>query len=289
MKINCLFPIFEENNAKLFFDKFFKSSFYEQNKNCSLLIYVNSKDENNIKTLKSLTKKHKNILLNLVEKDFNYNDVFLNAIQTYSCDVLLLGDTQIENIDRLFNALIEKHLNGANIVHIKKKSNKFETFFKNIFSKFYNFFVNLFSYQNDALNVTSLGLIDKNIIDVLLSLPNKATRLKNCTKMYGFNIDYLYIDKNIKTYKPKRKKILSYFKQTWITLSIFFVSLLIIILGNIYMDKSLILFNFFMIAICLINLVLSVTFFFKNALDLRTKTSCAIKDLIIKKIEKEKK
>lgn len=276
MKINCLFPVFKENDAKSFFTKYTKSDFYLKNE-CTYFVYVQSNDEQNCKFLKTFSKKNKNFKLFITENDFNYNDVFLNALQDFNCDILLLGDLCVNNIDKLFYTLIKKNIEGANLVHIKKEKKGIKAKFFNFFSKIYNFFTSIFTSNKDALNIISLGLVDKNILDILKCLPQKSLLLKNSPSFYGFKVDYVIIDDEIQTYKNNDKKHFSTLKTSITFLSLFFAGIIGIILGNIFLDKGLIFFNVVMLLFCLTSLFTFILLLPKYFLDIRCKSKNIIK------------
>ena len=205
MKISYFFPVFEEDDAKDFFETFLQSKFYAQNSQAEIFVCACELDKKNVKHLSSLVKKHNNVKLFLCEQKFEYNDAFSFCLDKFDGDILLLGDCKIKKIEAIFSKCIEKNQKGANVVHVCKKRGKLKSFFVETKNKIYNLFVWLFTGKKEKCNQISLGLIDKNVVDILKTLKPKACFLKNTKSFFGFNSRTIYIDEKIETYEPKLK------------------------------------------------------------------------------------
>ncbi len=272
MKISCLFPIFITDDAEKYFEKFLSSKFFNENKTMKIIVFVTKFDEKNKTSLENLSKQHKNFKLEIIQDNFNYNDAFLKATKVFDGDVLLLGDTKIDNIDLIFTKCLEKYRQGANIVFVKKKYGKFRQFFMNFLQSFYNFFIKILSNKRDRFNVISLGLYDKNVLDVFRELPDKCCFLKNTKDLFGFSSRTIYIDSKIQTLKQNFGKPTPSLISGIVTLSLFTCVIILTIILNSTMRASATL-NIFAIFGSLFFLVLSMIFFPKHFCDIRNMTS----------------
>lgn len=199
MKITFLFNILEENDLKTFFENFFKSKIYTSNE-CEVFVYA----KNNIEKKEYLLdlEKNKKIVTNF--EGLTLNASFVDVLKKMTGEVLLLGDNKIKNIDRVFEKEIEKYKEGADVIFVKKKESKIKGFFTKIFHFFYNLFCKIFVEKKDALNITTLGLYGKNVLDVLKSLEEQSLKTKNFDEFLGYNTQEIYIT-SCKTSQEKVK------------------------------------------------------------------------------------
>lgn len=270
MNIDYFFPVFAEDDAQKFFTKFFKSKFYQkynsvtnktskkddknsgekQEKNESKVFFVCQKDD--AKNLEYLSKQaliHPEYKVFVVDKNFSYNDAFSIALNYFKGDFVLLGDMKISKLDLVFEKCLQKK-EKCSVVHVIKKRTGFKGFFKNLFIKFYNFFIKLFTGKKDRFNVVSLGLIDKNIIELLQVLPTKSCYLKNTKELKGFETRSIYIDSKTKTYKK------SYATKTSSLVTV--ISSFCVFIG---LTLAIILLNIFLAVLPIVNILLAMSMF----------------------------
>lgn len=268
MKIDILFQV--DDNSNDFFSAFFSSKFFKTTTNATYYFYV--KEGVSLDFLKFLpTKLHYEI--RKTQKDFNINDAFLDYLkQNSSCDVLLLGDTKVANLGKLFEKCLEKNKDGANIVHIKKKKEKITGFFATIKEKFVNFFLSLYTNKKDKFNIPTLGLLDKNILDVLRVLPHKACFLKNTNDFYGYNGRTIYIPDNTKCYKENFCTVTQSLKTIFVFLGVNLLSVAGIVLSAVFSKIILLTLSIFLTLGSLAGIVLLIP---KHFLDVRSKSQGA--------------
>lgn len=287
MKIGCIFPIFKNINVKSFFDKFLKSSFFSEHKDLTIITYIEESNTKELSNLKLLAQNNPCFQVFTTNTSFSYNDAFFNFLKSKtSFDLLLLGDVNIPNIDLIFNKCLEKHNLGANIVFVQKKKKGFKNFISKTNKTLYNFFVKLYTSNEDECNISSLGLIDKDLLDVLKELPNKSCFLKNTNSFKGFKSKTIYIEDNIKTYKENFKVMTPALITTIIFSCIFLATLITLILGNIFFSNNKDLLNIITILILLICLIIICLIFPKHFFDIRN-TSLLREKLIVKNIKGE--
>lgn len=257
MNINYFFPVFANDNIKDYLKNFKSSTFFKSHENFNFIFVCDQNDKTNLATLKTEVKKNKGSKLITLNKPFIYNDAFYYAIQYFNGDVVLLGDTKVARIDLVFEKCMQKYNKNINVVHIVKKQTKFKGFIFNILNSVYNFFIKIFTNKLDRLNVISLGLIDKNIIDILKTLPTKCCFLKNTKSLLGFETRTIYIPPKTLTYK------LNFKKKTWSLISCIVGTVLTLclittlILLNCFIKQNVLVYN--IIGVVLIAFSLSTT------------------------------
>ena len=198
----------------------------------------------------------------------------------------MLGDCKIEKIDVVFNKCLEKQKQGANIVHVVKRFYKFKGFITNVLYGVYNFFVKIFTNKKDRLNLVSLGLIDKDVLDLLKELPRKRCFLKNTKNLFGFETRSIYIEGNTKTYRPNYKEKTTSIKITYTASIIFCLSLVLMVVLNCLLKIPTII-NVLLSFVILAGIILMAIFLPKHFFDVRNFPSKNV-EYKIKIINKEK-
>ena len=233
MRINYFFPIFKNDDAKACIERFFKTENFKKHKDYKMVFCCHEQDKTNLKYLKEI--KNKNVEVLALNEQFSYNDAFNNAIEHFDGDVVLLGDCKIEKIDVVFEKCLEKNKQGASVVHVVKRYRGFKSFLYGLFHPIYNFFVKIFTNKKDRLNAVSLGLIDKDVIDVLKTLPKKRCFLKNTKDLLGFDTRTIYIDGRTTLYALNYKEKTASLTTAKIATGVNVISLLLIILLNCFL------------------------------------------------------
>lgn len=263
MKIDLLFPIFEQSDK--FFKDFFASNFCK--KGYSLTYYFYCKEGTSLDFIEDIPQGQKYVIRQTKDK-FNVNDAFSDYLKLgTTCDVLLLGDSKVPNLNKLFEKCLERKNEGASIVHIKCRKGKFKRFFSNLKEKFLNLFISIFTNKKDKFNIISLGLIDKNILDIMKTLPRKACYLKNTNMFYGYEGRTIYIPEKT----PHQKdKFWSKTKSLKVFLSSFIINLLSIVgvvFGAIFSNIPLL---FVSIVLTLVSLSSGLLFYAKHIIEIRS-------------------
>ncbi len=264
MKIDLLFPIFED--ATDFFKKFFATKFCKKDDELTYFFYI--KKGTNLDFIKTLPKGQKYVIRETTD-NFNLNDAFLDYLsQDTSCDALLLGDTKVGNLGKLFSKCIEKANDGAHLVHIRYAKGKFRRFFSTLKEKFLNLFISIFTGKKDKFNIPTLGLIDDKILSILKTLPRKACFLKNTNMFYGYEGRTIFIARSTPYHKENFWRKTPCLKMSFGCLGLNLLSIAGIVLGTVFSKIILLVCSLFL---CLASLAGVVLFGVKHLIDIRSK------------------
>jgi len=270
LQITYFLPIFKDNNASTVLQNFKTSLFYKSNANTSNFVFVCGEEDKNLDVLKQeVNLNSNNTLVTISKNDFTYNDAFYCGLTYLNGEVVLLLDPYLARNDAVCQKCLEKFSKGVNVVHIVKRKQGFKGFLTKIWQGIYNFFIKIFTGKTDRCNVTSLGLIDKDVIDILKALPNKCCFLKNTKQLYGVNSRTIYIDAKTNTYKLNYKRKTTSLTATIISL---FVSLFLLgfLLGfDLGFTKFIVSLNITVILLIVLGLVVSLLLFQKHLFDVR--------------------
>lgn len=286
MKIEYFFPVFKEDNIKEYLSNFKKTDFFKNNKDYKFLFVCFKEDKTNLEYLSKEALKNENYKILVSDKEFTYNDAFSFSINHFKADVVLLGDTKISRLDLVFEKCLEKYDKKASVVHIIKKHTGFRGFWKNLSLKIYNFFIKIFTGKKDRCNVISLGLIDKNVMDVLKVLPHKNCFLKNTKSLKGFETRSIYIDAKTKTYKLNFKQKTGFLIGTCVSLGLSVLLIALQILLNVLIKDSLVVYNIIGTIVALVALTTTSILFPKHIFDIRNRENRK-KEFNIEEINKD--
>ena len=235
MRVNYLFPVFKDDNVKGVLEDFLKSDFFKKYEDYKFVFCCNKDDKENLKYLKNKSKLNKKYKIIVFDKSFSYNDAFDESITFLDGDIVLLGDFKIQKIDVVFERCLEKYKKGASIVHVVKKREGFKGFFVNLVQSCYNFFIKIFTNKKDRLNITSLGLLNKDVVDLLKVLPKKRCFLKNTKDLMGFESRTIYVSSKTLTYKPNFKTKTGSLITSLVSAGVFGVTLICLVLLNCFL------------------------------------------------------
>ncbi len=270
MKLTYVFPVTNQKyDLETFFSNFSKEKIFKNHKSWELFFVVDSTNNTCKESAYKLAKTKENIKVIELDKKFNYGSGFKACVPYITGDVTLLGDLEYPNNAQVFEQMLEKQKEGANIVHVKKQQSKVKAFFAKCAAKVYNLFVRLFTGRHDAMALTSIQLLDKLVIDVLSTLPDKSNYLRNCTGLEGVNVETVYIEQDATHYK------LDYFVKTnsvvfAIVMSVIAVlGILGLVLVNTIGTKNTIILNVILIFVLLVSIAAILITLNKHVLDVR--------------------
>lgn len=271
MKIDYFFPIFKDDDTKTFLINFVKSSFFKEHANYNMFFVVENSDKKNLEFLSGEALRHPEYKILITDKEFSYNDAFSLAIKHFKGDVVLLGDLKLARNDLIFENCLAKNQKNASVVHVVKKRTGFKGFWFNLVAKIYNFFIKIFTNKKDRLNITSLGLIDKNIVELLQVLPNKRCFLKNTKNLKGFETRTIYVNSNTKVYKPNFKQKTTSLVTFGVSMCIFWLTMFFTILTNVLVPYTPPIVNILFVFIIFASLILCSLTLPKHFFDCRNK------------------
>ena len=265
MKICYFFPILENVDAKRFFEEFSKSEFYKNHPERKIVFACKNSDEKNLEFLKKLPE----ITLNILEKNFSYNDAFKTCLKDFDGDILILGDCALCGIETVFEMCLEEHKKGADVVHLSKKHIGVKGLFSNLWTNCSRLFSSLVANQKDCGNVLSLGLYSRDVVEIMQALPEKACLIKNSTSLVGFTSKTIFIDGSSETYMPNFHQKSSALKSAIICNIIFGLALALMIALDIIFPSYLLITTLSSLFVMIVSLAICLMMICKHFFDLR--------------------
>ena len=181
MKKKTLSVIFsfrnEENNLQELIDRLYNSL-----KNVSIeieVIFVNDcSNDNSLNVISEIKKKYQSFKFQIITtiKRIGVTEGVILGLKNTNSDAAVFLDSDLQDPPELIPQLINKWENGNLIVHTIRSKRKKEPFFKKVLSNMAYKIINKFS--NSLENAGDYKLIDRKIIDYLISLNNDSLFLK---------------------------------------------------------------------------------------------------------------
>jgi len=111
-------------------------------------------------------------------------------------DAIIYLDSDLQDPPEIIPLLIEKFINGAEVVHTKRASRKGEGKFKLFLTKIAYKIINFFSEINLEENAGDYKLLSKKAVKTLLTLPEYSTYIRGLTVWVGFRQDLVLYDRD---------------------------------------------------------------------------------------------
>ena len=201
-KISIITPCFNEEKGlydctkeiKKIFDNELSHYDYEH------IICDNNSNENTIKVLREIAQNNKKIKIILNAKNYGSVKSTFNGIKNSSGDaVLLFYPVDMQDPPEMIPELIKKWNEGADFV-VGCRTEREEFFLMKSVRNFFYILLRKFSKNNIPLNVSDFQLVDRKIINKMISIKDNFPFIR--TLAFEFSDNYKSIN-----YKWKKRKI----------------------------------------------------------------------------------
>ena len=201
-KINKVSVVFsfrnEENNIKELTNRVHnvvKQYDYE-------LIFVNddSTDKSEL-LLKKLLKKYPIKILNMSRR-FGVAHCIIAGLKFSKGDLVIYMDSDLQDPPEIIPKLIDKYLQGNEVVHTKRTSRSGEPLTKLVLTKLAYKIINFFSEINLEENAGDFKLLSRKAVNEILKLPEYSTYIRGLSVWVGFKQDVVLYDR-----QPRAKGI----------------------------------------------------------------------------------
>ena len=201
-KISIITPCFNEETAlynctkeiKKLFDNELSDYDYEH------IICDNNSNENTIKILREIAQNNKKIKIILNAKNYGSVRSTFNGIKNSSGDaVLLFYPVDMQDPPEMIPELVKKWNEGADFV-VGCRTEREEFFLMKSVRNFFYILLKKFSKNNIPLNVSDFQLVDRKIINKMISIKDNFPFIR--TLAFEFSDNYKSIN-----YKWKKREI----------------------------------------------------------------------------------
>ncbi|MBD1572462.1 glycosyltransferase family 2 protein [Vibrio sp. S17_S38] len=152
------------------------------------LIFVNdgSSDDTESKLL-AYSKQHENIRTISFSRNFGHQQAVSAGLDVSTGDAVVLIDADLQDPPKVISDMIVKWEEGFDVVYGTRASREGESWFKRITAKS---FYRLLSYLSEVeipLDTGDFRLMDRQVVDHLIAMPEKSRFIRGMVSWIGFN------------------------------------------------------------------------------------------------------
>lgn len=156
------------------------------------IIFVNdgSKDKT-FEILKEIAKKDKNVKIISLSRNFGHQAAVTAGLKYITGDCVLILDADLQDPPELLPEMLTKWQEGYDVIYGKRKKREGESIFKLLTAKTFYLTLNKLSDIEIPKDTGDFRLVDKQVVDVINSLPEHNKFLRGLFSWVGFN-QYAY-------------------------------------------------------------------------------------------------
>lgn len=272
-KISVIVPVFNEEKSVEHFVKIISPILKSCSKDYELLFVNDGSRDNTLEVILELQANDKHIVVVDFSRNFGKEAALTAGIDYARYDVVIPIDVDLQDPPDLIPEMVTKWQEGYNIVLAKRKTRNHDTFLKRSTASLFYWLINKLTDFHIPENVGDYRLIDRRIVDIIKTLPEKTKIFKCLFAWIGFEKETTTIEFERKA-RYKGKTSFNYFSlfkiamdgivsfsmaplRMWlfVTMSLLVILILLFLTGALaYLHQTLLLIililEFFAIAIC---------------------------------------
>jgi glycosyltransferase involved in cell wall biosynthesis len=149
--------------------------------------------ENSWFTIDQLADENKRIKGILLSRNFGQHQAITAGLSAAKGDYVIIMDSDLQDDPELIKPLLEEIEKGFDIVYtIRKKRN--QAFFRSMVSAFYNYIFRFLSDKNLSIDVGSLLICNRQIVNSFLQIKDKERLYIQLFKWLGYKSTFIVVD-----------------------------------------------------------------------------------------------
>jgi len=159
-----------------------------------IVITDNASTDRTWEVIKELSQNRPHIKGFRFSRNFGYQNSVFAGLSFAEGDAVIELDADLEDPPNIIPEFIKKWEQGFDVVYgVRKKRHK-PVYFRILFNLFYRL-LNLFSYPKIPENAGDFRLLDRKVVDILKSLPERNLYLRGLVHYLGFNQVAVHYDR----------------------------------------------------------------------------------------------
>ena len=191
--------------------------------NYELIFVDDGSKDNSVGLIRELMKKHKNIKLVRLSRNFGSHPAILAGLSVCTGDAAAFISADLQDPPKIILEMLEKYEEGNQAV-IAVRKNREESFIQKFFSNTYYKIMQKIAISNMPKGGFDCFLIDRKIINVLVQMQEKNTSLMGLILWSGFKLEKIYYTRKKREDGKSRwtlSKKIKYFTDSIISFSFF--------------------------------------------------------------------
>lgn len=156
------------------------------------LVFVNDgSTDGTLPMLKDIASKDSSVKIIDFARNFGHQIAVTAGIKEAKGDAVIVIDADLQDPPELILEMVDKWENGYEVVYAKRKKRKGETFFKLMTAKYFYKFLQVMSDVDIPRDTGDYRLMDRKVVDVFNSMPEKNRFVRGMVSWLGFNQTYV--------------------------------------------------------------------------------------------------
>lgn len=185
LSISVVIPVFnEEKNVPILYKRL-KKVLKKINVSHEIIFINDKSSDNSLNEIISLRKRDKKIKIISFSRNFGHMPAVSAGLKYSSGKKIVIMDADLQDPPEVITKMWTKSKQGYDVVYGVKKKRKEKLIKRFLFKVFYRILNNISSYKM-PLDAGTFSLIDRKVIDILISLPEKNKYLSGLRAWTGF-------------------------------------------------------------------------------------------------------
>ena len=156
------------------------------------IIYVDDgSTDGSLEILREIVAEGESVRVLSLSRNFGHQAALLAGIEASTGAAIVTMDADLQHPPELIGNLIEKWKEGFDVVHTIRASTENDGFFKRATSRGFYWFFNKMSELSIHNGMADFRLLDRNVVDILLSLPERQVFLRGLAQWVGYQRCYV--------------------------------------------------------------------------------------------------
>ncbi len=191
--LSVIVPVYnEEGNIRLLLERLLP---IVEKYNYELIFVDDGSVDKTAEDVKVFAKENKNIKLISFVRNFSHQTALTCGYIHAQGDVVVSIDADLQDPPELIDEMLLKWQEGYKVVYAKRSVRR-ESFFKTFTADSFYKLINVLSDTPIPHNVGDYRLIDREVVDMLNKLPEKARFLRGLVAWGGFSSAYVTFERN---------------------------------------------------------------------------------------------
>lgn len=184
-KISIVVPCYNETES---INEFYKviSEVIKDRYQYELILVNDGSNDNTFDKIKELAIRDKNVKYISFSRNFGHQNAVKAGLDLATGDAVISLDADLQHPPRMIPTLIDKWLEGNNVVYTVREEHDTISWFKKKSSRAFYKLMNGLSETKIEIGASDFRLLDRKVVDVLKSMPESSLFLRGMISWMGF-------------------------------------------------------------------------------------------------------